>query len=73
MKKCLGMLILISLFVFGMKPCAMAQDEVQMRVNMFKDVSSNGEVYGISFDVTGDRLKNVYRVFVDGPRGRRCG
>ena len=71
MKKCIGMLILISLFVFGMKPCAMAQDEVQMHINMFKDVSSSGEVYGISFDLTGDKLKKVYRVFVDGPRGRR--
>jgi len=71
MKKCLGMLILISVFVFGMKPYAMAQDEIQMRVNMFKDVSSNGEVYGINFDIAGDKLKNAFRVFVDAPRGRR--
>jgi hypothetical protein len=71
MKKSLGILILISVFVFGMKPCAMAQDEIQMRVNMFKDVSSNGEVYGINFDLAGDKLKNVARVFVDCPKGRR--
>jgi hypothetical protein len=71
MKKGLGMLLLISLFVFGMKPCAMAQDEVQIHINMFKDVSSSGEFYGISFDLTGDNLKKVYRVFIDGPRGWR--
>ena len=71
MKKWLGMLILISVFVFGMKPCAMAQDEIQMRVNMFKDVSSNGEVYGISFELAGDKLKNAARIFIDGPRGKR--
>ncbi|HSB04592.1 MAG TPA: Ig-like domain-containing protein [Thermodesulfobacteriota bacterium] len=71
MKKWLGMLILISVFVLGMRPCAMAQNEIQMRVNMFKDVSSSGEVYGINFELVGDRLKNAARIFIDGPRGKR--
>jgi hypothetical protein len=34
-------------------------------------VSSNGEVYGIIFDLAGDKLKNAARVFVDGPKGKR--
>ncbi len=72
MKKIFGILMLVFLSVFGMKPWATAQNNVQMQMNMFKDVSSNGETtYGTSFDVSNDVLKNVVRVFVEGPAGRR--
>jgi hypothetical protein len=46
MKKWLGMLILISVFVFGMKPCAMAQDEVQIHINMFRMCPPMGKSMG---------------------------
>jgi hypothetical protein len=70
MKKVFGILALVFLVVLGMKTGALAQD-VEMHINMFKDVSSNGETYGISFELSNDVLKKVTRAFIDGPRGAR--
>ncbi len=69
------LLVTLALFLFlvalsGMKTEAFAQD-IQMNVNMSKDVSSTGETYGIRFSLSGDQLKKASRIFVDGPRGRR--
>ncbi len=69
-KKIFGILALFLLLMLAMKTEAPAQD-IQMNINMFKDVSSKGEAYGISFALSGDLLKKVSRVFIDGPRGRR--
>ncbi len=55
----------------GMRTGAMAQDQVQMTVTMFNNISSQGQTFGISFDLSGDALKDVNRVLIDGPRGRR--
>jgi hypothetical protein len=71
MKKLIGILALIFLIMLGINTAVMAQNEVQMQITMFKDVSLNGETYGISFDVSGEKLRNVTRVLIDGPRGRR--
>ncbi len=70
MKRIIGILALLLFLILAMKTEAPAQD-IQMNINMFKDVSSKGETYGISFGLSGDLLKKVSRVFVDGPRGRR--
>ena len=71
MKKIFGILMLIFLLVFGLKPLAMAQNNVQSQINMFKDVSSKGQTYGISFEVSNDVLKKVKRVYIWGPAGAR--
>lgn len=71
MKKIIGILALIFLIMVGMNTAVMAQNEVQMQITMFKDVSSSGGTFGISFDVSGDPLRSVTRVLIDGPRGRR--
>lgn len=71
MKKLIRILALIFLIMLGINTAVMAQNEVQMQITMFKDVSLNGETYGISFDVSGEKLRNVTRVLIDGPRGRR--
>ncbi len=71
MKKLIGILALIFLIMLGINTAVMAQNEVQMQITMFKDVSLSGETYGISFDVSGEKLRNVTRVLIDGPRGRR--
>jgi hypothetical protein len=71
MKKYLVMTALVLLMISGMKTGAMALEQVQMQINMFKDVSSKGETYGISFSLSDDALKNVSTVIIDGPRGAR--
>jgi len=62
---------LVFLMISGMKTGVMAQDQVQMFVNMVKDVSSKGETYGISFDLSGDALKKVARINIKGPKAAR--
>jgi len=49
----------------------MAQNPVLMSVNMYKNVSSAGETYGISFDLSNDALKKATRVYIQGPKGAR--
>ena len=71
MKKMVGILILVFLAMFGMNPWAMAQNDVQSQINMFKDVSSRGQTYGISFELSNDVLKKVTRADIWGPRGAR--
>ena len=71
MKKYFLMIALVLLMISGMKTGVMAQDQVLMSVNMFKDVSSKGETYGIRFDLSDDALKKVSRVYIKGPRGAR--
>jgi hypothetical protein len=71
MKKILGVLVLAFIGILGMETGAMALEQVQTQINMFKDVSSKGETYGISFALSDDALKNVNTVVVDGPRGAR--
>jgi hypothetical protein len=71
MKKYLIMTALFLFLVLGMKTGVMAQNQALMSVNMFKDVSSNGETYGITFDLSGDVLKKVTRVYIKGPKGAR--
>jgi hypothetical protein len=71
MKKIFGLLVLAFIGILGMETGAMAQQQVQMQINMFKDVSSKGETYGIGFALSDDALKNVNTVIVDGPRGAR--
>jgi hypothetical protein len=56
--------------MLGMKTDVMAQNEVEMQINMYKDVSSNGETCGISFQVSGEKLRKVTEVVIEGPRGR---
>jgi hypothetical protein len=50
---------------------ALAIDTVQFRIDMYKDVTSIDETYGIQFSVYGDTLRDAARIFVDGPKGRR--
>jgi hypothetical protein len=71
MKKYFLMIALVLLMISGMKTGVMAQNQVLMSVNMFKDVSSKGETYGIRFDLSDDALKKVTRVYIKGPRGAR--
>ncbi len=71
MKKLFGILALILLGVLALIPDALAQSNVEMQVKMYKDVSSKGETYGISFELSNDVLKKVTRVYVQGPRGAR--
>lgn len=69
MGKYIVMLAMVLFFIGGSG--VMAQDQVQMHVSMFKDVSSKGETYGISFDLSDDALKKVTRVYIQGPKGAR--
>ena len=69
MKRYVGILAAV-LFCIGGSG-AMAQDQVQMHISMFKDVSSKGETYGISFDLSNDPLKKATRVYIQGPKGAR--
>jgi len=69
-KKYLVMTALVLLVISGMKTGALAQD-VEMHITMLKEVSSNGETYGISFELSNDVLKKVTRVFIQGPKGAR--
>jgi len=71
MKKYFLMVALVLLMISGMKTGAVAQDQVLMDVNMFKNVSSKGESYGISFGLSNDALKKVSKVYIKGPRGAR--
>ena len=71
MKKIFGLWVLAFIGILGMNTGAMALEQVQMQINMSKDVSSQGETYGISFALSDDALKNVNTVVVDGPRGAR--
>lgn len=70
MKKMFGILAVIFLSMLGMKADVMAQNEVQMQINMYKDVSSHGESYGVSFEVSGEKLRKVTKIVIDGPRSR---
>jgi len=71
MKKYSLMMALVLLMLSGMKTGVMAQDQVLMSIEMFKNVSSTGETYGISFNLSDDALKKVTRVYVQGPKGAR--
>jgi len=71
MKKYFFIGALVLLIISGTKTGAVAQNQVLMFVNMYKDVSSAGETYGISFDLSNDALKKVSRVYIKGPRGAR--
>jgi hypothetical protein len=71
MKKYFLMVALVLLMISGMKTGVMAQNPVLMSVNMYKNVSSAGETYGISFDLSNDALKKVTRVYIKGPKGAR--
>jgi hypothetical protein len=63
--------ILVFVMVLGAKAGIMAQEKVLISVNMFKDVSTLGETYGISFDLADEVLKKVAQVYVWGPKGAR--
>ena len=71
MKKYCVMTAFVFLMVFGTKTGVMAQNPVLMSVNMYKNVSSAGETYGISFDLSNDALKKATRVYIKGPKGAR--
>jgi len=71
MKRYRVVMALAFLMISGMKTEGMAQEQVLMSIEMFKDVSSNGEAYGIRFDLSGDALKKVTRVYIQGPKGAR--
>jgi len=70
-KKTAGILALVFLVMFGIGTGALAQGQVQMQITMYKDASSAGETYGVSFDFYGDDLRRAARVMIDGPRGKR--
>ena len=72
MKRYFVLMALVLVMVSGMKTEVAAQDQVLMSIEMFKDVSSAiGETYGIRFDLSGDPLKKVTRVYIQGPKGAR--
>jgi hypothetical protein len=71
MKKYWVMTAFVFLMVLGMKTGVMAQNQAPMFVNMYKNVSSAGETYGISFNLSDDALKKVTRVYIQGPKGAR--
>ena len=70
-KKIPGILAFAFIVISGMNTGATAQEQVQMNVTMSKNVSSTGQTYGISFDLSNDALKSVSRIIIDGPRGPR--
>lgn len=63
--------VFIFFVVSGVGSSGWAQDAVQTRINMVKDVVTTNETYGVSFTLAGDLLKKVTRVLIDGPKGRR--
>ena len=71
MKKYFLIGVLVLLMISGTKTGVMAQNPAPMFVNMYKNVSSAGETYGISFDLSNDALKKVTRVYIQGPKGAR--
>ena len=68
MKRCFVMMALVFLTISGMKTEVMAQDQVSMSISMYKNFSSAGETYGISFDLSNDALKKVTSVSIKGPK-----
>ena len=71
MKKAFGILMVAFIVILGMDTGVMAQEQVQMNISMSKNVSSKGDTYGISFDLSNDTLKTVSRIVIVGPRGQR--
>jgi len=59
------------LLLLGLNTNILAQDEIWMQINMVKEVYSHGEYYGIEFEISGDTMKNVKRVLIKVPNGKR--
>jgi Bacterial Ig-like domain len=71
MKKLVITLGLTFFLILALKTGAMAQDEVQKRITMYKNISSLGESYGIDFELWGANLKKVSRFSIRVPDGKR--
>jgi len=69
MKRFAAILSLVFLMIFCLKTSVMAQDEIQTYITMSKDVSSGGELFGIKFDLFGEKLKKVNKVTIRVPQG----
>ena len=57
--------------IFTLKTGAMAQDEIQKRITMYKNISSQGESYGIEFQLWGENLKEVRKFSIRVPNGKK--
>lgn len=59
------------LMMLSLKASVMAQDEIQKYITMSKDISSSGELFGVKFDLFGEKLKKVNKVSISVPNGKR--
>jgi hypothetical protein len=71
MKRLAITLSLTFFLILALKTGAMAQDEVQKRITMYKNISSLGESYGIDFELWGENLKQVSRCSIRVPDGKK--
>jgi hypothetical protein len=62
---------LIFFLILNLKAGANAQDEIQRRIIMYKNISSLGESYGIDFELWGENLKRVNRLSIRVPNGKK--
>jgi len=71
MRKFTVIFALAFLFVLGFNNTIVAQDDIEMDIDMFKDVYSHGEYYGIELDTAGNDVKNVKHLLIEVPNGKR--
>lgn len=57
--------------IFTLKTGAMAQDEIQKRITMYKNISSQGESFGIDFELWGENLKKVSKFLILVPNRKK--
>ena len=61
----------IFIFMLTLSTTIMAQDEIEMDIDMLKVVDSQDESYGIEFEVCGDSVKDIRRILILLPNNKR--
>lgn len=61
----------IFIFMLTLSTTIMAQDEIEMDIDMLKAVDSQDESYGIEFEVCGDSVKDIRRILILLPNRKR--
>jgi hypothetical protein len=71
MKRLAIVLGLVVCLIFNLERGAAAQDEIQKRITMYKNISSAGESFGIDFQIWGENLKQVRKISIRVPDGKK--
>lgn len=71
MKRLAITLGLVFFLIIALLTGAMAQDEIQERITMYKNISSQGESFGIDFQLWGENLKKVSKFLILVPNRKK--